>query len=97
MQNLATSFEWMAWTGPTAIFLLAIVLMLAVMTVFGIRYPAVERKGFLPLATTRGGRLYIGLLGVAVINLAWLGATDLTLWWGTAVSFVWLIVVLRWG
>lgn len=97
MQGLAASFEWMAWTRPTAIFLLAIVLMLTVMIVLGIRYPAVERKGFLPLATTRGARLYIGLLGVGVINLAWLGATDLTLWWGTAISLVWLILVLRWG
>jgi len=95
--GLAASFEWMAWTGPTALFLMAIVLMLTVMTVLGIRYPAVARKGFLPMATTRGDRLYIGLLGVAVINLAWLGATELTMWWAVALAAVWLILVLRWG
>lgn len=97
MQGLAASFEWMAWTRPTAIFLLGIVLMLVVMTVLGIRYPAVARKGFLPMATTRGDRLYIGLLGVAVINLAWLGATELAQGWAVAIAAVWLIVVLRWG
>lgn len=97
MTELAASFEWMAWTRPTALFLLAIVLMLTVMTVLGIRYPAVARKGFLPMATTRGDRLYVGLLGVAVINLAWLGATELTMWWAVAISAVWLTLVLRWG
>ncbi len=97
MTGLAASFEWMAWTWPTAIFLFGVVLMLAVMTALGIRYPAAARKGFLPMATTRGDRLYIGLLGVAGINLAWLGATDLTQLWAVAVSVVWLGLVLRWG
>ena len=41
-----------------------------------------ERRGFLPMATTRGDRLFIGLLGAAYIHLAWLGLTDLPLWYG---------------
>jgi hypothetical protein len=31
------------------------------------------RKGFLPMATTRGDRLFIGLLSAAYINLALVG------------------------
>jgi predicted small integral membrane protein len=31
------------------------------------------RKGFLPIATTRGDRLFIGLLTAAYINLAFVG------------------------
>ena len=31
------------------------------------------RKGFLPVATTRGDRLFIGLLAAGYINLMWLG------------------------
>jgi predicted small integral membrane protein len=91
------TLEWMAWTRPTALFFLGVVLLLSVMTFLGIRYPAVARKGFLPLATTRGDRLYIGLLGVAVIHLIWLGSTDLALWWASLIACVWLTVVLRWG
>ena len=45
--------------------------MLVGMTVWEIRSPTVERKGFLPIATTRGDRLFIGLLSAAYINLAW--------------------------
>ena len=66
-------FEWMAWTTPVAVFFTCIVLMLIGMTVWEIRSPTVERKGFLPMTTTRGDRLFIGLLTAAYINLAWVG------------------------
>ena len=97
MTGLAAQFEWMAWTWPTGIFLLGVVLLLTFMTVLGIRSPSVARKGLLPMATTRGDRLYVGLLGVFVIHLAWLGATELALPWATLIAAVWLALVLRWG
>ena len=97
MTGLAAQFEWMAWTWPTGIFLLGVVLLLTFMTVLGIRSPSVARKGLLPMATTRGDRLYVGLLGVFVIHLAWLGATELALPWASLIAAVWLALVLRWG
>lgn len=66
-------FDWMVWTTPVAVFFGCIVLMLAGMTVWEIRSPTRLRKGFLPIATTRGDRLFIGLLSAAYINLAWVG------------------------
>ncbi|MFN8488078.1 MAG: DUF2160 domain-containing protein [Caldilineaceae bacterium] len=89
--------EWMAWTTPTAIFFAAIIALLGLMTLWGVRVPAVARKGFLPIATTRGDRLYIALIGCAFINLLWLALTDKTQWGAVAVCLVWLILVLRWG
>jgi len=89
--------NWMAWTAPTAIFFGAIALMLVVMTVWQAVSPSVERRGFLPLATTRGDRLFIGLLGSAFIHLGWLAATGLPLWWALAISVVFLIAMMRWG
>ena len=59
-------FEWMAWTTPVAVFFVCIALMLAGMTVWEIKSPTVLRKGFLPIATTRGDRLFIGLLAAAI-------------------------------
>ena len=41
---------WMYWTPEVAIFFGCIVVMLAGMTVWEIRSPTVERKGFLPIA-----------------------------------------------
>ena len=65
--------DWMAWTLPVAVFFGCIVLMLAGMTLWEIKSPTVMRKGFLPIATTRGDRLFIGLLSAAYVNLAFVG------------------------
>ncbi|NCX11651.1 MAG: hypothetical protein EBW73_02275, partial [Betaproteobacteria bacterium] len=50
--------EWMAWSPPVAIFFVCIGLMLAGMTYLEIRLPTVARKGWLPMVTTRGDRLF---------------------------------------
>jgi predicted small integral membrane protein len=90
-------FSWMAWTQPVAIFFVAIGAMLFLMTILELRWPTVARKGFLPLVTTRGDRLFISLLIAAYINLGWAGLTDVTQWGAAAVSAIALAVVMRWG
>jgi predicted small integral membrane protein len=95
--------EWMAWTTPVAVFFSCIVLMLAGMTVWELKSPTRMRRGFLPLDTTRGDRLFIGLLSAAYLNLifvgisgklaAWLGlAEDPSIW----ISFVLSMTLLAW-
>ena len=89
-------FEWMAWTTPVAVFFVCIVLMLIGMTVWEIKSPTVLRKGFLPIETTRGDRLFVGLLTAAFINLAWVGLGENMVQWfslETAPS-VWISLVL---
>ena len=101
-------FAWMAWTFPVAVFFICIVLMLAGMTVWEIRSPTVLRKGFLPIATTRGDRLFIGLLGAAYLNLlfvavsekmvGWFGlASEPSIWVSFVLSMVLLALILRKG
>jgi predicted small integral membrane protein len=90
-------FSWMAWTPPVAIFFTCIGLMLVGMTIWQIRSPSIERKGFLPIPSTRGDRLFIGLLSAAYVNLAWAGMTDLDQWIGSAFGFLLLLIVMRWG
>lgn len=89
--------DWMAWTLPTAIFFAVIAAVLALMTVWQIVAPSSERRGFLPIPTTPGDRLFIGLLVSAYFHLAWLGLTSLSLWFALAISLVWMAVVMRWG
>jgi len=74
-------FEWMAWTLPVAVFFCSIVLMLIVMTVWELKSPTVERKGFLPIVTTRGDRLFIGLLSAAYVNLAFVAVSEKMITW----------------
>ena len=101
-------FEWMAWTLPVAVFFTSIVLMLVVMTVCEIRWPTVARKGFLPMVTTRGDRLFIGLLSAAYVNLAfvaisekmigWFGLeSEPSIWISFGVSMLLLALILRKG
>jgi predicted small integral membrane protein len=101
-------FEWMAWTLPVAVFFTCIVLMLAGMTVWELRSPTVLRMGFLPMATTRGDRLFIGLLTAAWLNLAFVGLSERmavwfgleqepSVWIGFVVSMLVLGLILRRG
>ncbi len=89
--------EWMYWTLPTALFFLGIFCMLASMAVWQKLAPSVQRKGFLPIATHRGDRLFIGLLGSAYIHLIWLGLSDVSLWGALAVSIAWMVTVITKG
>ncbi len=91
------NIDWMAWTPVTASFFGFIVLMLAGMTVWQIISPSIARRGFLPIVTTRGDRLFISLLGSAYIHLAWLGLTEMAVWIATVISVFFLVTVMRWG
>jgi predicted small integral membrane protein len=90
-------FGWMAWTLPVAIFFSCILLMLIGMTIWELKSPTVERKGYLPMPTTRGDRLFIGLLSAAYVNLAWAGLTDLHQGFAAVLGLVVLMIVMRWG
>ena len=91
------SLEWMAWTPVTAAFFVAIALMLTGMAIWEVVQPTVARRGLLPLTTTRGDRFFMGLLGSAYIHIAWIGFTDLALWWALGISVCFLIAMMRWG
>jgi predicted small integral membrane protein len=101
-------FEWMAWTTPVAVFFVCIGLMLAGMTVWEIKSPTALRRGFLPIETTRGDRLFIGLLSAAYVNLIYLGLSgklalwlgleaDPSIWFGFVLSMAMLSLVVRKG
>ncbi|MFO6420682.1 DUF2160 domain-containing protein [Hylemonella sp. W303a] len=96
-------FDWMAWTTPVAVFFVSIVLLLVGMTVWEIRSPTTRRRGFLPLATTRGDRLFIGLLLAAYVNLGFVGLSGKLAEWlnlssepSVWISFVLSMLLLLW-
>jgi predicted small integral membrane protein len=95
---IGTSFlTWMEWTVPTAVFFIIIFLMLVAMTIWQTLAPSVERRGFLPIPTTPGDRLFIGLLSSGYIFLAWVGLTNASLWFLLIILVCWLGIVMRWG
>ena len=101
-------FDWMAWTLPVAVFFTCIVLMLIAMTVWELKSPTTMRKGWLPIETTRGDRLFIGLLIAAYVNLAFVAVSEKMVTWFSlseepstwisfAVSMLLLALVMRKG
>ncbi|TXT40460.1 MAG: putative integral membrane protein [Comamonadaceae bacterium] len=101
-------FEWMAWTTPVAVFFSCIGLMLLAMTVWEIKSPTSLRRGFLPMETTRGDRLFIGLLSAAYVNLAFVGISgrlmvwlsleaDPSIWFSFVASMALLVLIMRKG
>ncbi len=67
------------------------------MTVLELLSPTRLRKGFLPMATTRGDRFFISLLSAAFVHLAWLGLVGTAVYLASVVSVLWAAVLLRWG
>ncbi len=88
---------WMAWTLPTAVFFITIFLLLVCMTIWELKSPCIERKGWLPIKTTRGDRFFIGLLTSAYIHLAFLAMVDAPLWIATCIAALWMAALMRWG
>jgi predicted small integral membrane protein len=91
------TLKWMEWTLPTTILCIAIFSILVAMTIWQTVSPSNERRGFLPIPTTPGDRLFIGLLGSAYLFLVWIGLTGLSLWIMLAIAVCWIIAVMRWG
>jgi predicted small integral membrane protein len=100
--------DWMVWTEPVAVFFSCIALILVGMTIWEIKQPTVLRKGWLPMATTRGDRLFIGLLTAAYINLAFVGGAgalagwlhleqEPSVWVSLLLAIIVLLVIMRKG
>ncbi|MBO9186962.1 DUF2160 domain-containing protein [Rhizobium sp. L80/93] len=89
-------FSWMAWTPPTIIFFVVILVLLLGMGLWEYVSPGGNpRVGLLHFETTRGDRFFVSLLGSAFIHLAWLGLVGPNLWWALALSVAYAVGVFR--
>ena len=91
------NFSWMAWTLPTALFFLTIFTLLIGMAVWEYFSPGGNpRIGILRFETTRGDRLFIGLLSAAYVNLIFVGISGKLVQWFSleAEPSVWISFVL---
>jgi predicted small integral membrane protein len=89
--------RWMAWTLPSAIFFAIIIGAIVALLIWELVSPTVERKGKLPMPTTRGDRFFIGLLVAAFVHMAWLGLSSMTPWIATAISVALMLAIGLWG
>jgi len=72
MEWLANEFGWMQWNWAGALFFGVLFGSIAGLTIWDMVSPGTRRKGFLPVATTRGDRFFLGVMGTIGILLLWL-------------------------
>lgn len=66
-------FSWMYWTVPSVLFFGAIFGFIIIIGIKEGSLPGgLKRKGFLPISTSAGDRLFIGMLTVIAVFLIWL-------------------------
>lgn len=89
--------EWMAWTLPTGIFFGVIALSLVFLIFLEAKVPTKKVKGLLPMATTRGEKFFISLLGSAFIMMGVLGLTTLSPIIGATLCIVYFLFIFLVG
>jgi predicted small integral membrane protein len=90
--------SWMAWTPVTGAFFAGIAVLLTGMGAWHAWRPAgPPRRGILGLATQRGDRLFLSLLGSAFLHLGWIALAPAAwpLWGGSLLSLVYAALVFR--
>ncbi|MBI2422653.1 MAG: hypothetical protein HYV27_07470 [Candidatus Hydrogenedentes bacterium] len=87
---------WMYWTWQSALFFGAIMASIAVLTVLDLRQPSVPRKGWLPIPTTRGDRLFLAIMSAIGLHLLWLGLAGAAWVAGASVLSAFLAVAIFW-
>lgn len=94
MDNLG----WMYWTLPSGLFFGGLFLAIFVLGIWDVYHPHVNRKGFFPMATSPGDRLFIGIISTIGIHLIWLALFQMAfLWVATLLSIAWFYIESRWG
>jgi predicted small integral membrane protein len=96
---LVNTFGWMYWTLPSGLFFIAIFGSIALLGVIDRNVsPNIDRKGFFPIETGRGDRLFIGILSTIAIFLIWLllfGQNYLLI--AALIAALWFFVEFKWG
>jgi predicted small integral membrane protein len=90
--------SWMYWTQQSAIGFGLLFGMLIFLTILDIKNPSYAKKGFLPMPTTRGDRVFISIASFFLIVLTWLKfSPDTTSWLVIVLGTINAAIVLKWG
>jgi len=95
---IATNTSWMYWTWPSGLAIGGLFFAIFLMGIWDAASPAIPRKGFFPIKTTRGDRFFIGIISMIAIFLIWLAlAGAAALWVPLLLSIAWFAIEGRWG
>jgi predicted small integral membrane protein len=91
-------FEWMHWTVPSAIGIFGIFAMIIGLNVLDKYNPGYARKGFLPMATTRGDRVFVCIISTILIWIFWMRfLPEVNLLLSLLIAAPLVFVIMKWG
>jgi len=91
-------FSWMHWTLPSAIGFGALGTLILGLAIWDVYSPGFARKGFLPIKTTRGDRVFISIICMIGIFFLWLRfVPEISLYIACLISAFLIFVIMRWG
>ena len=97
-QWIVESTAWMYWTVPSALAFTGLLAVLIGMNLWEWVSPNISRKGFLPIKTSRGDRLFICIMAAIGIHFLWIGLFgDRFLAVPLSLSLAACLVIARWG
>jgi len=89
---------WMHWTWQSGLGFGLLFSLLAGLAVLDRFRPGYARKGFLPMSTTRGDRVFISIALFVAQVFAWLKfVPDVSGWAMSGVAALVAVVILKWG
>ena len=95
---LADQFDWMRWNWQSAAFFGSIFVAIVGLTVWDVVTPSGRSRRLLPMATTRGDRLFLGIVLTIGLFLVWLAIVGNNALWGAAfLALVGNAALARWG
>ncbi|WP_455364708.1 DUF2160 family membrane protein [[Eubacterium] cellulosolvens] len=90
--------EWMFWTTSTLIFLGAVILFFSALIIIDLKNRSViPKKGFLPFATTRGDRIFLGMAVLMAIGILWLKFVPIPMRYSIIAGIIAVIIFVIWG
>ena len=90
--------DWMHWTWQSATGFASLAGLLGALAVLDKRVPSYPRKGFLPMETTRGDRVFLSIVLVLLTVFAWLRvAPERGFWGAVAIAAAGVTVLLTRG
>ena len=89
---------WMHWNLASILGFACLFGLIAVMNIWHVVSPGYARKGFLPMATTRGERVFLSLLMFFAVGLLWIALLPgVSILWSLPISGALIFIVTRWG
>ncbi|MEM3713405.1 MAG: DUF2160 family membrane protein [Nitrososphaeria archaeon] len=89
--------EFMYFVPQTIVLVIFLISLFTTLAVLDMKKRSYARKGFLPIPTSRGDRIFFSILFTVITGFLWLKFTSLPMEFALLIGIVISILVLKYG